>query len=113
MNKKVFHYLEGFRRSFSSTYSITVTYDNYGRLIVRVPGWGDIDESEPERYIKERHPDAKIVWESEDIKSHVKTVEDSHVREISVQERSVFKRTRRPQGSEIVELDSKNREFMK
>lgn len=99
--------LEGFGRSFSSRYSIIVTYDDHGKPIVRVSAQGDIDKSEMERYIKERYPNAKIVWEDGDVRSHVKPVEDNHVREVFDQEHSAFQRTKRPRESEIVELNSK------
>ncbi|MEM4818314.1 MAG: hypothetical protein QXW95_05895 [Candidatus Nezhaarchaeales archaeon] len=99
--------LEGFKQGPSSMYSITVTYDDSGRPIVMVSARGDVDKREIERYIRERHPNAKIAWKDEGCRSHVKPIDGGHVREISVEEQSSLKRTRRPREAEIVELDSR------
>ncbi|TDA34279.1 hypothetical protein DSO06_05770 [Candidatus Nezhaarchaeota archaeon WYZ-LMO8] len=99
--------LESFKQSSSTMYSITVTYDNYGRPIVKVSAQGGVDRSQIERHIKEKYPNAKIVWEGESYRSHIKPIEESHVREVSIEEQSDLKQTRRPRGAEIIELDSK------
>ncbi|MEM0083261.1 MAG: hypothetical protein QW102_01935 [Candidatus Nezhaarchaeales archaeon] len=98
---------EGFKQSSSTMYSITVTYDNYGRPIVKVYAQGGVDRSQIERYIKDRYPNAKIIWESEDYRSHIKPIDESHVREVSVEKQSDLRLTRRSREAEIVELDSK------
>lgn len=92
-------------KGFGSMYSITVTYDDYGRPIVRVSAQGDVDRREIEESIRSRYPNAKIVWEGEGGgKVHIKPIEEStHVREVEVSDTM----KRRPRGTEIIEVDSK------
>lgn len=97
--------LESFGHSSLSMYSITVTYDHYGNPVVRVSAQGNIDRREVERYLRERYPNAKIVWESD--KPRIKHVEENHVKEASAQDHSDLKLTRRARGAEVVEVDSK------
>ncbi|MCS7139382.1 MAG: hypothetical protein N3F04_00870 [Candidatus Nezhaarchaeota archaeon] len=70
---------EGFGRS----YSITVTYDDNGKPVVRVSARGDVDRREIEEYIRMRYPDAKITWEGEErrVKEHIKEVEEFNATE--------------------------------
>lgn len=100
--------LNGLRRCSSTMYFMTVTYDHYGRPVVRVSTQGDVGVSEIEKYVKERYPSAKIIWESEDDGSSIKplSVEDNHVREVSIQEHSDLKQARRLRGTDIIELNS-------
>ena len=96
---------DDFKRSFSSMYSVTVTYDKHGRPIVKVEAQGDVDRREIEEHIRSRYPNAKIVWEGEEKPLHIKPVEESHVKEI--QEEETERPKQRPWGTEIIEVDSK------
>ena len=96
---------EDFKRGFSSMYSVTVIYDEYGRPIVKVTAQGDVDRREIEEYVRSRYPNAKIVWEGEERPLHIKPIEESHVREVQIEETE--KPRQRPRGTEIIEVDSK------
>lgn len=44
----------------ASGYSITVTYDEFGKPVVRVKTYGGVDEAELRRSIKEKYPGARV-----------------------------------------------------
>ena len=98
--------IRGFEGEFGSgMYSITVTYDNYGRPVVKVQAQGNVDKKAIEDYLRERYPNAKIEWVGEKPKEHVRIVESSKEKtEIPVKEEEPKHRLR---GTEIIEVDSK------
>ena len=98
--------LRGFEGEFGSgMYSITVTYDGYGRPIVKVQAQGNVDKKAIEGYLRKRYPDAKIEWVGEEPKEHVRIVEPFKEKtEMPVKEEEPKRRLR---GTEIVEVDSK------
>jgi hypothetical protein len=87
----------------ASMYSISVTYDEYGRPVVRVSTQGDVNKRELEEYLRERYPNAKIIWEGE---SEGVSASGGHVGEVVIDE-SESSRQRRPRGIEIREVDTR------
>ncbi|MHA1595398.1 MAG: hypothetical protein ACTSXJ_07925 [Candidatus Baldrarchaeia archaeon] len=61
-------------------YSISVTYDETGRPIVRVQTYGNVDKEALRREIKNKYPDAKIIGLDEE------STEPSLIREIAKEE---------------------------
>ena len=105
--EEMFEEVGAFKGGFSSSYSISVTYDDYGRPIVRVSAQGDVDRRGLEEYLRERYPNAKIIWEREaegrpiSGGGHVR----EHVREVTIRE--VEDSRQRPRGVEIREVEAK------
>jgi len=105
--EELFDEVEAFKGDFSSSYSISVTYDEYGRPIVRVSVQGDVDRRELEEYLRERYPNAKIIWEGGaegrpiGEGGHVR----EHVREVTIRE--VEGSRQRPKGVEVREVETK------
>jgi len=103
--EELFEEVEAFKGGFSSSYSISVTYDDYGRPIVRVSAQGDVDRRELEEYLRGRYPNAKIIWEGEaegrpiSGGGHVR----EHVKEVTIREVE----NSRPRGVEIREVEAK------
>ena len=105
--EELFDKVEAFKGGFSSSYSISVTYDEYGRPIVRVSAQGDVDRRELEEYLRERYPNAKIIWEGG---AEGRLIGGGgrireHVREVAIKE--VEDSRQRPKGVEIREVETK------
>jgi len=58
--KRGFFDLFGFDEEGGSGYSISVTYDEKGKPVVKVQAHGDVDVAELRRDIEQRYPGAKI-----------------------------------------------------
>jgi len=104
--EELFEEVEAFKGGFSSSYSISVTYDEYGRPIVRVSAQGDVDRRGLEEYLRGRYPNAKIIWEGEaegrsiSGGGHVR----EHVKEVAIRE--VEDSRQRSRGVEIREVEA-------
>ena len=101
---EIFEEFEAFKGGALSTYSIFVTYDDYGRPVVRVSVQGDVNREELEKYLRERYPSARIIWEGGPEGRSVS--EGGHVREVTIEEVEDSKQ-RRPKGVEIREVEVK------
>jgi len=87
----------------SGMYSISVTYDECGRPVVRVSAQGDVDRKRLEEYLRERYPDAEIVWECG---PEGRSTAGGHVKEVVIDEVE-GSRQRGPRGVEIREVGVK------
>ncbi len=101
--EELFEEMGAFRGSSSTMYSISVTYDDYGRPVVRVSVQGDVDRGELERYLREAYPNAKIVWEGEPEEG---AAGGGRVREVAIEEVEGSKQ-KRSRDVEIREVDAK------
>jgi len=99
--EELFEGIEASEGSTSSMYSISVTYDDYGRPVVKVSARGNVDRRGLEKYLRERYPGAKIVWEGGPEEGPVGG--GGHVREVTIEEVEDSKQ-KRSGGVEIKEV---------
>jgi hypothetical protein len=102
--EELFKEVGAFRGGASSMYSISMTYDDYGRPVIRVSAQGDVNKEELGKYLRERYPNAKIVWEGGP--EERSTGREGHIREVTIEEGESL-RQKRARGVEIKEVDVK------
>ena len=85
----------------TSMYSISVTYDEYGRPVVRVSAQGDVNKEELEKYLRKMYLNAKIVWEGG---PEGRSTTRGHIKEIVIDEVE-GSRQRGPRSVKIREVD--------